>query len=63
MRSFSLTRRFALVMIPLTTLAAEESGTEPDAVAQGEIAARRARIEDDRRADEQNRLLLRSLYP
>lgn len=42
----------------LTTLAAEESGTESDAVAQCEMAARRASIEDDRRAHEQNRLLL-----
>jgi len=47
----------------LTTLAAEESGAEADAVTECEIAARRAKIEDDRRADEQNRLLLRSLYP
>ena len=46
----------------LTTLAAEESGAEPDAVAECEIAARREKIEDNRRADDQNRLLLRSLY-
>ncbi len=46
----------------LTVLAAEESGTEPTEAAESEIAARREKIEDDRRAAEQNRLLLRSLY-
>ena len=46
----------------LTTLAAEESDAAPKAVADSEIAARRQRIEDDRREAEQNRLLLRSLY-
>jgi hypothetical protein len=46
----------------LTVLAAEESGAEPAAVAEGEIAARRQRIEDDRRQAEQHRMLFGSLY-
>ena len=46
---------------PLTTLAAEESDTEPEAAAESEIAARRQKIEDDRRRIEQDRLL-QSLY-
>ena len=46
----------------LTTLAAEESDAVPEDVANGEIVARRQKIEDDRRQAEQNRLLLGSLY-
>jgi len=45
----------------LTVLAAEESGAEPAAVAEDEIAARRQRIDDDRRVAEHNRLLFQSL--
>jgi len=47
----------------LTVLAAEESGAEPAEAAETEIAARRQKIEDDRRQAEQNRLLFQSLYP
>lgn len=47
----------------LTTLAAEESGASLEAAADCEIAARRQKIDDDRRVDEQNQMLLRSLYP
>jgi len=46
----------------LTVLAAEESGAEPAEAAETEIAARRQKIEDDRRQSEQNRLLVPSLY-
>jgi hypothetical protein len=46
----------------VTVLAAEESGAEPAAVAEGEIAARRQKIEDNRREAEQNRRLFQSLY-
>ena len=47
----------------LTTLAAEESGAEPAEVAESEIAARRQKIEDDRRQAKHNRLLYGALYP
>ena len=46
----------------LTTLAAEESGTTPEEVAESEIVARRQKIEDGRREAEHNRLLCGSLY-
>lgn len=46
----------------LTVLAAEESGAEPAAVADGEIAARRQTIEDNQREAEHNRRLFQSLY-
>ena len=46
----------------LTTLAAEELEAAPEAVADGEIAARREKIEDEQRQAEQNRLLFGSLY-
>ena len=48
---------------PLTVLAAEESDTPPEAVADAEVTARREQIDRGRRADEQNRLLLESLLP
>jgi len=38
-------------------------GAEPAEAAETEIAARRQKIEDDRRQAEQNRLLFQSLYP
>jgi len=47
----------------LTTLAAEESGAEPAAVVEGEIAARCQEIDDDRRKAEYNRLLHDSYLP
>jgi hypothetical protein len=47
----------------LTTLAAEELVAVPADAAEFEISARRQKIEDDGRADEQNRLLVRSLFP
>jgi len=46
----------------LTTLAAEEAEAESAAVVEGEIAARRQKIDDDRREADQNRLLFQSLY-
>jgi hypothetical protein len=46
----------------LTVLAAEESGAEPDVAADAEIAARRQKIDDDRRQAEQHRQLFQSLY-
>jgi plasmid stability protein len=47
---------------PLTRLAAEESAAEPDTAADGEIAARRQKIEDKRKEAEFNRTLTQSLY-
>jgi hypothetical protein len=46
----------------LTTLAAEESRSAPEAVVESEIEARRQKIEVDRKAAEQNRLIFESLY-
>ena len=46
----------------LTTLAAEESGAEPTAAADGEIVVRRPKLDDDTQTAEQNRLLFESLY-
>ena len=51
-----------LESLRLTVLAAEESGAKPAEAAETEIAARRQKIEDDRRKAEQNRLLFPSLY-
>lgn len=45
----------------LTVLAAEESGAEPAAVAELEIATRREQIDVDRSEGEQRRMLMRSL--
>src|SRR5262245_34115100 len=46
----------------LTTLAAEESVAEPEAAAEGEITARRQRIEDHRRQVAENRRVRRAFY-
>ena len=46
----------------LTTLAAEESGRVPTEVAEREIVARRQKIDDDGRQDEENRLLFQGFH-
>ena len=47
----------------LTVLAAEEHGTAPEAVIDGAIAAERERIDHETRKAEQDRQLLKALYP
>lgn len=47
----------------LTTLAAEESGTELAAVADGETASARQTIEDERREAERHRRMFRMINP
>src|SRR5262249_38169576 len=46
----------------LTTLAAEESGANPDAAAEREIAEQNQKIEDDRRKAKKQRELFGALY-